>query len=105
MYEGGIRVPMIAYWKGKIIAGSKSDLISAFWDMLPTFAEIAKTEAPEQIDGLSILPTLLGNKQKEHEYLFWDYPEYGGQQAVRMGKWKGIRNNIFKGNKKIELYN
>jgi len=105
-YEGGIRIPMIASWPGKIKAGTRTDHISAFWDVLPTFGDIVNGENPEGIDGISFLPTLLNDRnQKEHEFLYWEFPSYQGQQAVRMGEWKGIRKDIFKGNMKIELYN
>lgn len=104
-HEGGIRVPMIASWVGKIAPGSTSDLISAFWDVLPTLADVAGVEAPSKIDGISFLPELLGQKEQEkHDFLYWEFPSYQGQQAVRMGDWKGIRKNIFKGNMDIELY-
>ena len=104
--EGGIRVPMIAQWPGKIEAGSESDLISAFYDVLPTLCELTGIQPPDDIDGISFLPTLLGEgKQKEHEFLYWEFPESGGQQAVRMGKWKGIRKNIRKDSLQIQLYN
>jgi len=104
--EGGIRVPMIAQWPGKIEAGSKTNHISAFYDVLPTVCDLAQIEAPEDIDGKSFLPTLLGNKnQDEHEFLYWEFPASGGQQAVRMGKWKGIRKNIFKDSLRVQLYN
>ena len=103
--EGGIRVPMIASWPTKIKPGSKSNQISAFQDMMPTFCDIIGIDVPLNIDGISIKPTLLGNFQKvTHEYLYWEFPAYKGQQAVRMGKWKGIRKNIFEGNMSIELY-
>ena len=103
--EGGIRVPMIASWPTKIKPGSKSNQISAFQDMMPTFCDIIGIDVPLNIDGISIKPTLLGNFQKvSHEYLYWEFPAYKGQQAVRMGKWKGIRKNIFEGNMSIELY-
>ena len=105
-YEGGIRVPMIASWPNHIKAGSTTDHISAFWDVLPTFSELTEIKNPKNIDGISFLPTLLGTKkQVEHEFLYWEFPSYQGQQAVRMGDWKGVRKNIFKGNMKIELYN
>ena len=105
-HEGGIRVPMIASWPGQVKSGTNSDHISAFWDVLPTLCEIAGAEIPADIDGISFTPTLFGKKdQKEHEYLYWEFPAYQGQQAVRMGDWKGIRKNIFKGNMDIELYN
>ena len=87
--EGGIRVPMIASWPKKIKAGSKSDLICAFWDIMPTFCEIAKVECPTT-DGISFLPELLGKKQNKHDFLYWEFPDSGGQKAVRMGKWKGL---------------
>ncbi len=104
-HEGGTRVPMIASWPGKIKAGTQSDHISAFWDVMPTLCEIAGVDAPTDTDGISFLPALIGTQQTAHNYLYWEYPEYGGQQAVRMGKWKGIRKDIKKGNMIIELYN
>lgn len=105
LYEGGIRVPLIASWPNHIEPGSKSNHISAFYDLMPTLCDIAGTDAPEAIDGISFKSTLLNKKQKQHDFLYWEFPAYQGQQAVRMGKWKGIRKNIFKGNMKIELYN
>jgi arylsulfatase len=92
LYEGGVRVPMIARWPGKIKAGSKNHHISAFWDFLPTFTELAGCAAPGDIDGLSLLPTLTGKQaaQKQHEYLYWEHARK--HQAVRMGRWKGIRH-------------
>ncbi|MDN3204076.1 arylsulfatase [Algoriphagus sediminis] len=105
VYEGGVRVPMVASWPGTIEEGSSSDHISIFYDMMPTFCELIDVEVPEQTDGKSILPTLLGKEQDTHEYLYWEYPEYGGQQAIRMGKWKAVRQNIKSdGNLNIELY-
>ena len=90
VWEGGIRVPFIARWPGRIKAGSESDQTAAFWDLLPTCAELLDVQPPAVIDGLSILPTLLGRpeQQKQHEYLYW---ELSGQQAVRMGDWKALR--------------
>ena len=108
LYEGGIRVPMIAKWPGKIKEGSKTDHISAFWDVFPTFADIAGVEVPKNIDGISFLPTLLGKKenQKEHAYLYWEFHEKGGRQAVRMGDWKAVKYNVLKNpNVPLELYN
>lgn len=106
LYEGGVIAPMIARWPGKIKAGSKTDHISAFWDVLPTFAELAGVEAPPNIDGISMVPTLLGKDgQKTHEYLYWEFFEQGGKQAVRKGKWKAVRLNVNKDrNAPIELY-
>ena len=105
VYEGGIRIPMIASWPGMIKEGSETDHISAFWDVLPTLADLTGADKPADIDGLSFLATLLGEKnQEEHDYMYWEFPSYSGQQAVRMGKWKAIRKDIFKGNMDIELY-
>ncbi|HCE58383.1 MAG TPA: arylsulfatase [Prolixibacteraceae bacterium] len=106
LYEGGIRVPMIAFWEGKIVAGSKSEHISAFWDLLPTAAEVAGVKAPENIDGISYLSTLLGKEQVQHEYLYWEFHELGGRQAVRKGDWKLVKYQVFDPEKtKVELYN
>jgi arylsulfatase len=106
MYEGGIRTPFIARWPGKIAAGSKSDLPAAFYDLFPTLCDIADVNYPTNLDGLSIKPTLLGEgKQPTHEYLYCEFPGYGGWQAVWLGKWKGLRKNLQKGLSEIELYN
>jgi len=106
VHEGGIRVPMIASWPSKIITGRVSDHISTFTDILPTLCNITSAEVTHNVDGISFLPTLLGNmNQPNHEYLYWEFPEYNGQQAVRMGNWKAIRKDIQKGNLEIELYN
>src|SRR5699024_7530835 len=108
VHEGGLRIPMIASWPGMIERGSKTDHLSAFWDVMPTLAEIDGVSPPGDIDGISFVPTLKGNvdEQKTHDYLYWEFPAYGGQQAVRMGKWKAIRRDIIKkGNLDIELYN
>ena len=88
--EGGLRVPMIVRWPGQIKAGSESDFAWAFWDVMPTFADLARIPVPDEMDGFSVLPTLLGQEQAAHESLYWEF--YNPfQQAVRMGKWKGIR--------------
>lgn len=105
LHEGGIRVPMIAHWQGKIEPGTVTGHISAFYDILPTLCELTGIEPYTEIDGLSFLPLLLGKQQKRHEYLFWEFPEYQGQQAVRMGHWKAIRKDIKKGNLEIQLFN
>ncbi len=105
VYEGGIRVPLIVSWPGKIRKNIISDHICAAWDLFPTICDItgaAKTDGP---DGLSMLPVLLGKgRQAEHEYLYWEYPEAKGQQAVRLGKWKAIRTNIREGNMDLLLF-
>ena len=106
LYEGGIREPMIAWWPGKIQADSKSDLISAFWDVMPTLADLAGAKTPENIDGISFLPTLLNQQgQKKHEYLYWEFHEQGGRQAVRKDNWKLVRYQVMDPRKTTtELY-
>jgi arylsulfatase A-like enzyme len=103
LYEGGIRVPMIVRWTGRIPAGRTSDFPWAFWDFLPTAFDIArvKTNAPASIDGQSVLPTLLGQTQKPHEFLYWEFHEQGSKQAVRMGNWKAVRLAV---GQPLELY-
>lgn len=107
LYEGGIRVPTIARWTGKIEAGSVSDHIGAFWDVMPTLADICGGEVRDEIDGISFAPTLTSRgHQREHEYLYWEFPSYGGQQAIRYGKWKAVRQNLSRkdGNPSIQLF-
>jgi arylsulfatase len=91
-YEGGIRVPFVAHWPGRIAPGTVSDLPIAFWDVLPTLAEIAGATPPAGLDGLSIAPTLLGQgAQERHEFLYWEYPAATRRtQCVRMGDWKAL---------------
>jgi arylsulfatase len=100
LWEGGIRVPLIAKWPGRIEPGSVSDFPSAFWDFMPTFAELAGTAPPDGGDGVSLVPTLTGRagEQETHAYLYW---EFIGGQAVRLGHWKGIRLSV---DDPIELY-
>lgn len=105
MYEGGVRIPFIARWKGHIEAGRTSEHVSAFWDFLPTACEMAGIEAPKNTDGISYLPELLGKPQPQHEYLYWEFHEQGKKQGVRLGNWKGIRLNVAQNpNGPIELY-
>ncbi|MGI9552922.1 MAG: arylsulfatase [Aurantibacter sp.] len=106
LYEGGIRVPMIAAWPAKIKPKTTSDHISAHYDMLATFADIAGYEVPEDNDGISLLPTLLSEEgQQEHEFLYWEFPSYGGQVALRMGDWKVVRQNLLSDDAPtLELY-
>ncbi len=107
LYEGGIRIPLIARWPGKIEAGSGTDHVCAFWDFLPTCCDIAGAVPPDDTDGFSILPTLIGrpDHQREHRYLYWEFHEQGKKQAVRMGRWKGVRLNVARDpDGPIELY-
>jgi arylsulfatase A-like enzyme len=106
LYEGGIRVPAIVRWPGHVAAGSVSDQVWAFWDILPTLAEIGGGRVPEGLDGLSILPALLGSRlasrsPQNHEFLYWEFHEGGLKQAVRMGDWKAVRLRM---DAPLELY-
>jgi arylsulfatase A-like enzyme len=102
VYEGGVHVPFVVRWTDKVKAGSTTDHISAFWDFLPTACEIAGVKPSIDIDGISYLPTLLGNikKQKQHEYLYWEFNEGTPKQGIRMGNWKFVKL----WNKPPELY-
>ncbi|MBM3290038.1 MAG: arylsulfatase [Candidatus Hydrogenedentes bacterium] len=106
LYEGGIRVPGIARWPGKIQAGAVSDQPWAFWDVMPTLCAIAGADAPEETDGISIAPTLFAkngaaNDQAQHEFFYWEFHEGGSKQAVRTGNWKAVR---LKQGQPLELY-
>lgn len=105
LYEGGIRVPTIISWPNRIEKGTESDFTFAFWDYLPTFAELLKQKTPKNIDGISILPLLLNRKgQKKHDYFYFEFQELGGRQAVVKDNWKLIHMNI-RNNPHFELYN
>jgi arylsulfatase A len=94
---------MIVRWPARIKPGQVSDFIGANWDILPTAAEIARVEPPKNIDGISFLPLLTGQRQtNQHDYLYWEFHERGFQQAVRAGEWKAIRPQA---DEKLELYN
>lgn len=102
MYEGGIRVPMIVRWPGKIKPGTVSDESWGFQDFMPTACELAGTAAPKNIDGISYLPTILGKPQTaKHDFFYWEFHEKGSKQAVRMGDWKAIRPGV---GQPLELY-
>ena len=110
LYEGGIRVPLLAYWQGRIEAGITTGHIAAFQDVMPTLADIAGVGTPEQADGISFLPLLLGEEQSEHEALNWEFqlsgwfqtlPDGGFRQAARIGDWKAVRYGV---DSPIELY-
>lgn len=103
LYEGGIRIPMIVRWPGRIAPGRVSNQTLAFWDFLPTAAELAGLDPPKGIDGISMLPALLGKPQKSHDYLYWDYGHIRKtyKKAVRIGDWKAVRNSSAS---PIELY-
>jgi arylsulfatase A len=103
LYEGGIRVPMIARWTGTIPAGRVSDHAWAHWDMLPTLTQIAGVQSvtPEGLDGRSMARALRGESQPAHDFMYWEFHERGFQQAVRMGNWKAVR---LKKDAPLELY-
>ncbi|MFC1764282.1 sulfatase-like hydrolase/transferase [Planctomycetota bacterium] len=107
LYEGGVRVPMIVTWPGTIAAGRETDHLSAFWDILPTLADLTNQDVPLGIDGISFLPELLGNQQKSHSHLYWEFYEQGGKQAVRKGNWKAVRLKLHNDYSAapLELYN
>jgi arylsulfatase A-like enzyme len=104
LYEGGIRVPFIVSWPGMIQGGMESDHVSAFWDIVPTLADIAGFKIPVT-DGISFLPELLGREQAEHELLYWEFHERGGKQAILKDGWKAIRLHVGEDpNGPLELY-
>jgi arylsulfatase A-like enzyme len=105
VYEGGIRVPMIVRWPERIDPGQVTDHPSVHYDALATIADIAGIEVKKEHDGISYLPTLLGEKQAQHDFLFWDFAGYGGQVALRQGDWKAVLRNLIKDPEaKMELY-
>lgn len=106
LFEGGIRVPMIIRWpSGNAQGGRRTDHVCAFWDIMPTLAQVLDVELPVSVDGISFLPELKGQEgQGQHEYLYWEFHENGGRQAVRMGDWKGIAYGLDQG-RRVRLYN
>jgi arylsulfatase A-like enzyme len=106
LYEGGIRVPFIARWSGKIQPQTVTNHFSAFWDFMPTVCDLAGVESPENTDGISYLPTLLGQSQPKHKHLYFEFHEQGGKQAVIKDNWKLIRLNVkMPEQTTLELYN
>jgi len=101
LYEGGIRVPLIVRWPGRVRAQQTSDYVAAQWDLLPTLARVAGVRPPAGIDGISILPVLLGQRGPNHASLYWEFHEGGYAQAVRRGRWKAVRHGVLG---PIELY-
>lgn len=121
LYEGGIREPLIAYWPGHIEAGRESAHIAAAWDFSPTICQLAGVTVSDTIDGISLLPALLGKEQQEHPFLYWEYYGYNWNwgkpgntalrnqlesRAARFGKWKAVqKGNFANDSSSIELYN
>ena len=105
LYEGGIRVPFIVKWDGVVSENTKSDHVSAFWDFLPTMADALGVDLPDNVDGISYLPEMTGcGEQKKHDYLYWEFHENNGRQAVRQGDWKAVKYDVHNDGA-IELYN
>lgn len=107
LYEGGIRVPMIASWPGTIPAAAHSEHLSAHWDILPTLLELAHVPLPPDLDGISMVPTLTATgTQRQHPHLYWEFYEQGGRSAIRMDNWKAVRLNTLRDrNAPIQLFN
>ncbi|MEM9020522.1 MAG: arylsulfatase [Planctomycetota bacterium] len=106
VYEGGIRVPMIARWAGQIEPGRVTHHQVCMQDLMATLAELTGEDLPAGCDGISYLPTLTGEgEQQRHAYLAWEFYGYGGQKAVRFGDWKAVQTNVHRGNTAIQLYN
>ncbi len=103
-YDGGIRVPFIVRWPGKVAPGSESEHVGYFGDLMATAAEVAGTHSPRNLDSLSFVPALLvKSEQPKHEFLYWEFYEQGSFQAIRMGDWKAVVRPI--GGEMVELYN
>jgi arylsulfatase A-like enzyme len=105
LYEGGVRVPTIVRWPGKVEPGSQSDFVSGFEDWMPTLVDAIGKQPSPQSGSVSLLPTLLGKPQSPREYLYREFPGYRGQQSLRVGDWKAVRQNMARGNTEVELYN
>jgi arylsulfatase A-like enzyme len=105
LYEGGIRVPFIAFQQGVTNPGTVNTMPAALWDLFPTFLQMAGIKQTKNVDGISMLPALKGQKQNQHAYFYWEFHEGGGKQAVRFGNWKGVKLNVSAtNNSPIELY-
>ena len=107
LYEGGVRVPTLVRWPGHVKAGSDTDYVSGFEDWMPTILDAigAGSQIPRATDGLSLLPLLTGNDQPQRPFLYREFPGYGGQQSIRVGDWKAVRQGMTRGNINVELYN
>lgn len=106
VYEGGIRVPMIVSWPGHVKPGTETDFMCSFWDLMPTFRDLTGSASPEGMDGVSLLPLLEGRKgQREHDFLYFEFQELDGRQAVRKGDWKLVHLDIRSEAPRYELYN
>ncbi len=105
VYEGGLRVPLVVRWPSRIKAGRRTAHLSAFQDVMPTLLDIAGVDVPSGLDGISMRPTLESKgEQRSHESLYFEFPSYGGQQAVRTDRWKLVRRNLKKQNPTLALY-
>jgi arylsulfatase A len=105
LFEGGLRVPLLARWPGKIAAGATSDVLSANYDWLPTlYAAAGVKDVPEGIDGVNLLSHLMGGEAPKRDFLYWESPAGQQSQAVRMGKWKAVRPNLKMNPGKLMLF-
>ena len=106
VYEGGIRVPMIVCWAGHVKPGTETDFMCSFWDLMPTLRDITGSASVKGMDGVSLRPLLEGRRgQRQHDYLYFEFQELGGRQAVRQGPWKLVHMDIRSDNPRYELYN
>ncbi len=107
LYEGGVRVPTLVRWPGHVKAGTETDYVSGFEDWMPTILDAigAGTRISSATDGLSLLSTLTGKDQPQRPFLYREFPGYGGQQTIRVGDWKAVRQGMTRGNINVELYN
>ena len=107
LYEGGVRVPTLVRWPGHVKAGAVTDYVSGFEDWMPTILDVigAGLQIPSATDGLSLLSTLTGNDQSQRPFLYREFAGYGGQQSIRVGDWKAVRQGMTRGNINVELYN
>ena len=105
VYEGGIRVPMIVAWPGHVKPGTETDFLCSFWDLMPTFRELTGQDHPEEMDGVSLLPLMEERPgQREHDFLYFEFQELEGRQAVREGRWKLVHLDIRSEHPRYELY-
>jgi arylsulfatase len=98
LYEGGVRVPLVVRWKGRVVAGATSDRVTGFEDWMPTLLELAGASSPAGIDGISFAPTLFGQPQPPRPFLYREFPSYGGYQSIRVGDWKAVRSGLLRTN-------
>jgi arylsulfatase A len=105
VYEGGLRIPLIVHWPGVVRPGGQTEAVAALWDLLPTLCEVAGVQPPQDVDGVSLVSSLKDpSKSPQRRHLYWEFSAQDGQQAVRMGDWKGVRTKLAKGSQRWQLY-